>query len=63
MAKRLATLNKKRCVACGECEYVCPRGAIKVYKGKFAKVDSSLCVGCTLCARNCIAGCIKMEVL
>ncbi len=61
MAKRKAVADKAICVACGECEHVCPRNAIHVWKGIHAKTDFSLCVGCGICARNCPAGCIVME--
>ena len=36
--RRYACINEKTCVACGECEYVCPRGAAKVMNGTTAVV-------------------------
>lgn len=35
----------KNCVACGACENVCPREAIKVKNGIKSVVDINLCVG------------------
>lgn len=57
---RKANVNEKRCVACGECAYTCPKAAIKVKKGCFAAVDNALCVGCGLCAKACPADCIEI---
>ncbi len=60
MAKRRADVNKSRCVACGECAYVCPRGAIGIVGGRYANVNGDICVGCGLCVKNCPAGCIDI---
>ena len=49
------------CVACGSCVKVCPKGAIKVYKGLYAQVDEALCIGCGKCAAECPAAIIVME--
>lgn len=59
--KRKAVPDRERCVACGVCEAVCPRGAIKVWKGSYSVVDELLCVGCGLCARECPASIITIE--
>lgn len=58
--RRYACINEKTCVACGECEYVCPRGAAKVMNGTTAVVGSDLCVGCGLCAAGCPTGSIQI---
>lgn len=49
----------KNCVACGACENVCPREAIKVKNGIKSVVDINLCVGCELYANICPAGIIE----
>jgi len=49
-------------VACGTCEDVCPRGAIHIYQGQYAKVQEERCVGCGKCAQECPASLIKVEV-
>nr|WP_304260342.1 4Fe-4S binding protein [Phascolarctobacterium succinatutens] len=58
--KRFAVVNEDRCVSCGACTHVCPRQAISVYKGCFARVDKERCVGCSLCAKTCPAGSIRV---
>ena len=60
---RKAKVNRSHCVACGCCTKVCPKKAIKVYKGLFAKVNVSNCVGCGICVKNCPASIIILEDL
>lgn len=33
LSKKLAAVDKTRCVACGVCENTCPLGAVKVRRG------------------------------
>ena len=40
------------CLGLGDCERVCPYGAISVCNG-VAKVNASLCRGCSLCVNAC----------
>ena len=61
IAKRKAVPRWELCAACGACEAVCKRKAIKIWKGSYSVVDESLCVGCGLCARECPASIIKIE--
>lgn len=61
MAKKLAVVSKKECVACGVCVKQCPRNAITIDRGLYAVVNEDLCVGCTLCAKACTASIIHME--
>lgn len=58
--KRVAKVDRKVCVACGACAKVCPKGAISVWKGCFARVAEETCVGCGKCAGTCPAGCIAV---
>lgn len=51
----------QECVACGCCAAVCPRSAVRVFRGLRAKVDAQLCVGCGLCAKECPAAVITLE--
>ena len=51
-------MDKSKCVACGSCIKVCPRGAISV-KGIYAEVDLQKC-GCGLCAKICPASVITI---
>lgn len=59
MAKNIAVVSPQ-CVACGNCVKACPFGAIKIYKGLYAKVDPQLCVGCGRCAKACPASVISI---
>lgn len=61
--KRKARIPQEKCASCGSCLEVCPRGAISIFHGCYAKVDTSLCVGCGLCSRECPAGIIQVEVI
>lgn len=60
--RRLAVVETGRCVACGCCVRVCPRQAIAVESGVWARVDGEKCVGCGRCVDQCPAGIIRMEV-
>lgn len=44
--------DRKKCVGCGACVPVCPRGAISLEGGK-AQVDRTLCQGCGSCVEVC----------
>ena len=57
--KKLAFVDKKRCVACGVCMKACPKGALTIHRGCYAVVDADKCVGCGLCAKACPAGCLE----
>ena len=59
-SKRYALPDRTRCVSCGACAAVCPKGAIQVWRGCYAVVDEALCVGCGVCQRTCPADCIAM---
>ena len=61
MPMRIAAVNRRRCVSCGTCEKVCPKGAVWVYRGCYAVVDGQRCIGCGRCAKQCPAECIQME--
>ena len=56
--KKLAIVDRGVCVACGVCMKICPRGAIRIFRGCYAVADAEKCVGCGLCAKACPAGCI-----
>lgn len=62
MPKRKAIINTRECVACGCCIKVCPRSAISIPLGIYAKINNELCIGCGKCAKECPASIIKLEV-
>ena len=59
--RRKAWVEESLCVACGCCQKVCPKGAISIWKGVFAKVEEEKCVGCGKCAKECPASVIQMK--
>ncbi|NMA82310.1 MAG: 4Fe-4S binding protein [Epulopiscium sp.] len=60
--KKKAVISQSECVACGSCVNVCPRGAITIIHGIYAKVNDDLCIGCGKCKIACPASIIKVEV-
>ncbi len=45
-------VHADQCIGCGECEKVCPAGAICIVDNK-SVVDSSKCIGCASCLAIC----------
>jgi len=42
-----------KCISCGDCEEICPSGAISEGKDKYV-IDAGKCADCGECADNCI---------
>lgn len=61
--KRLKTakVDTNLCVACGCCVKVCPKNAIKIFKGIYAQAEKETCAGCGKCKAACPASVIEME--
>lgn len=59
--KKFAIVNQYVCVACGVCIKTCPKAAILVHRGCYARVNVEKCVGCGLCSKACPAGCIEVR--
>lgn len=58
---QIASVDEKKCVACGDCERVCQYRAIAVdWEKKVARVNRALCKGCGLCSATCRSGAIKV---
>ena len=51
------------CVSCGACVKECPLGALSIWKGIVAKVESDKCVGCGKCLKICPANAISISIL
>ena len=58
--QRKAAVSREECVACGCCVKVCPKSAIRIFKGIFAEVDTASCVGCGKCVKECPASAITI---
>ena len=58
--KKSATVDTKVCAACGVCMKACPRRAVYVWRGCYARVEEEKCIGCGLCVRACPANCITL---
>jgi len=48
-------------VACGSCMESCPVGAISIFKGIYAKVNTNYCIGCKKCLGVCPISIIHFE--
>ena len=51
-----------RCIGCGECEKICPKGVVKI-ADKVARVDYSGCIRCFCCHEVCPENAIKLGSL
>lgn len=49
----------EKCVGCGACFHLCPKGAHTV-EGGVRRFDRSRCIACGVCADNCCAGALKL---
>ena len=54
-------LDAERCVGCGLCADVCPRGVLSLDNGRAAIIDRDACMECGACAMNCPAGAITVQ--
>ena len=60
---QIASVDVKRCVACGKCIRCCPFGAIKEveFRGEVkAQVIETVCQGCGVCTSTCPQGAIQL---
>ncbi len=57
-------VDQAKCIACGQCEIICPYSAIRVIqdeKGKKARSSAVNCLGCGTCAAGCPMQAISMR--
>jgi NAD-dependent dihydropyrimidine dehydrogenase PreA subunit len=53
--------DQVRCVGCGMCTLVCPRGVWSLNNGTAHIQDRNACMECGACATNCPAGAISVK--
>jgi len=58
-ARAQLSYDARKCVGCGRCVDVCPRGAHSMRDGAHA-LDRALCDGCGACAEACPAGALEL---
>lgn len=51
--RKVAFIDKEKCVGCGACIKACPQGAIKMQPGFYSKVDETKCISCGTCIALC----------
>lgn len=61
-ASKKSPVVTEKCIGCGECEKICPKGAIKVEE-EVARVDYSTCIRCFCCHEVCPEDAIKLTVI
>lgn len=58
MEKRKASVDFKKCLACGGCISVCPTDAIVMISSK-AVVEPKKCISCEICIKTCPVAAIE----
>ena len=61
--KNVATLslNEERCIGCGMCLEVCPRGVFEKNGRHVRIVDRDGCMECGACAKNCPVAAVTVD--
>lgn len=54
-------LDAEKCVGCGFCLNVCPRGVLEMRDGKARIAVKDACLECGACAKNCPAEAIAVK--
>ncbi|EJO5347093.1 EFR1 family ferrodoxin [Clostridium botulinum] len=54
------TIDRDKCVKCGQCEMLCPTSSIKLQKGGYPVYKES-CISCMRCANYCPKNAIKVK--
>ena len=58
-ASNKSPIITKKCIGCGHCETIYPKGAVKV-KNEKAQIDHKKCIRCFCCHEICPEGAIKL---
>ncbi|MDO5147341.1 MAG: 4Fe-4S binding protein [Eubacteriales bacterium] len=53
MTRRIAKIDRKKCVGCGACIEKCPAKAIMMLSGWVSQVQEEKCIGCGKCVEIC----------
>jgi len=56
---RKSPIITERCIGCGDCEEICPRGAVTVHD-EVARLDYSKCIRCYCCQEVCPENAIRL---
>ncbi len=54
------TVDKDKCVGCGNCQTFCPEGTVMLTDDKEVLFDYRYCKGCGVCANECPVQAIEM---
>lgn len=57
--RQIARVDAAKCIRCGACEDICPRGAITAMDP--VNVDPKKCSGCGACVRVCPSAAIRLN--
>ena len=47
------TIDKEKCIKCGQCATICPVKTMQIEKGKYPHLKSNVCIRCWCCAEVC----------
>lgn len=53
VSKKEVFVNIKWCKGCGICVQYCPRGVLKIHRGKVVILEPEKCIKCGLCEMRC----------
>jgi ferredoxin len=54
-------LEQQKCIGCGTCLQVCPRGVLSQTNGKVDIVNRDACMECGACSRNCPVDALRVQ--